>query len=322
MTTDNPRVFPRINKLRVLTNKSCNLDCLYCHKEGQFSPREPISHEERKELLEVAYEFGVDEVKFSGGEPLLYEGLADLVRQAKDYGIPRASVTTNGILLERKVEELKSSRLDELSISIDTLDAKKFVGLNGGIREEHQRILEGIQIAKKIGFPIMNLNMAVTGYNEGEVDSMMKYAREVGVPLRLISFIPLGGPHEDKLSVKDPYLFDKLKKRAVKVRIDSKSPAYTGLTMPSGQQVELVDPLCFDCDSCGKSYALRLTTDGKLKSCLISERGEINVIEPLRKGDREELERRFMQAIAIKKLGLVKMLGISPESLSKKYLTE
>jgi len=321
MEKSNPP-FPRLGKLRVLTNHACNLSCLYCHKEGVFNHGKPISHEERKALIGIASEFGIDEIKFSGGEPLLYDGLEDLVAYSKELGIPSTSVTTNGILLDKKARGLKSSGLDELSVSFDTLEEGIFQKLNGGKREDYQKILEGIEMARELGFPRMNLNMALTKYNVGEVENMMKYAQKIGVPLRLISFIELGDLQEKDLSVKSKEVFEALKQRAVSIDSDPNYPAYTKLVMPSEQQVELVDSACFNCDACGQSYALRLTADGKLKPCFISEQGKVDVATPLKEGNNEEVRRRFMQAIAIKKLGLIELFNLGMETYSKEFLPE
>lgn len=318
----NARLLPRLGKLRVLVTQRCNLSCLYCHKEGQFSKRSEIKPEEFKGLTKIASEFGLDEVKYSGGEPLLYDGLGRLISGAQEAGITHTSVTTNGIFLEERLDELKESGLYELSISFDTLKPETFKTLNRGRLEDFRRVLRGIGKASKYDFPKMNLNMSLTRYNINETDDMLEFARSLKVQLRLISFIPLNESHKDAVSTDTKSLFEQLKKSAVRTVSNPDSPAYTSLTLEDGTNVCLVDSSCFSCDLCGKSYALRLTTDGKLKPCLISEKGEIDVITSYRQKNTDEVRHRFAQAVAIKKLGLMKFFDIPAKNLSAEYLTE
>lgn len=318
----NARLLPKLGKLRVLVTQRCNLSCLYCHKEGQFTKRGEIKPEEFEGLTEIASEFGLDEVKYSGGEPLLYDGLGRLIRSARGAGIARTSVTTNGILLEERLDELKKSGLHELSISLDTLKPETFKTLNRGRSEDFRKVLRGVAKAREYGFPKMNLNMSLTKYNLDEIDDMLAFARNLQVQIRLISFIPLNESHKDAVSTDAKSLFEQLKESAVRTSTNPDSPAYTSLTLEDGTSVCLVDSSCFSCDLCGKSYALRLTTDGKLKPCLISEKGEIDVITPYRQKNLDEVRQRFAQAVAIKKLGLMNFFDIPAKSLSSEYLIE
>jgi len=313
---------PRLGKFRILLTQRCNLDCLYCHKEGQFSKRnENMTTEEFQKLTKIAYSFGLDEVKYSGGEPLLYDSLPELIGSSKGLGVPRVSVTTNGILLEERLDQLEQAGLDELSISLDTLDKETFEKLNRGSREDFERTFRGIEKAKDYPFN-MNLNMSLTKYNYHEVGNMIEYAKGLGVPLRLISFIPLGAKHKREISTDASTIFGDLFSSAESVHRDESAPAYTQLKLKDGAEICLVDSSCFDCKLCGKSYALRLTTDGKLKPCLISEKGEIDVLTPLREGDIYEVKNRFAEAVIIKRRGLMKNFDIPIRDLSGEFLIE
>jgi len=310
-----------LDKFRVLLTQDCNLNCLYCHKEGQFHRREKISEEEFKGLTKIACEFGLEEVKYSGGEPLLYPGIGRLIQHSKDLGIKLVSLTTNGILLKERLPELKSAGLDELSISLDTLDQETYSNLNQGRREDLQKILNGIKTAKDYLFPKINLNMTLTKYNEDEVKKMISFSKDLDIPLRLISFIPLGEVKK-KLASHQGRVLAELGKSVGKVITNPQRPAYTQLYLKNGGIVELVNSSCFDCASCGQSYALRLTSDGKLKPCLISEKNEVDVISWLRKGKEEIVRKKFIQTIAIKKLGLMSLADIPVRELNREYLVE
>jgi len=312
----------RLGKLRVIVTKKCNLGCLYCHKEGQFSRRKSISPGEFVALTRVACDYGLDEIKYSGGEPLLYAPLVELIRDAKSVGrVPRVSLTTNGILLEERVKELNDGGLDELSISFDTLNVDVFSTLNRGKKKDFCRILSGIEKARSYKWDV-SLNMTLTRYNSSEVGHMIDFARERDLVLRLISFIPLSVAPADSVSADASQIFKELKESAVEAVQDPNSPSYTHLRLGNGARVCLVDSSCFSCELCGKSYALRLTTDGKLKPCLISEQVEIDVVTPFRQSDEKQLQERFCQAIAIKKLGLMKYLNVPIKNLSRDVLTE
>jgi cyclic pyranopterin phosphate synthase len=312
----------RIGKLRVLTNKECNYFCLYCHREGQFSPRFSITHEERKGLIKIATQFGLDEIKYSGGEPLLYRGIIDLVRYSKSLGIPKVSLTTNGSHLEDKLKSLKDAGLDELSISLDTINLNTFKFLNNGTTSDFEKTFRAINKLEDYKFNQVNLNMVLTKYNFCELEEMRNFSKKLRMPLRLISFISLLGLKSRSLSVDTFSILNGLKEKSVKIFSEENSPAYTKLDMGEGEILELVDSSCLSCVNCGKSYALRLTVDGKLKPCLISEQGEVDVITSYKRGDQEELARRFNQAIAIKKLGILELFNTPRNSLSKEYLNE
>ena len=120
-------VFPRIGRLRVSVNQECNLDCLYCHEEGEFTERtDRMNSEEIKALIDILNEYGIDEIKAASKEPLLYRKTPELLAHFKKIGIKKTSLTTNGILLKRYLRKLEDAGLDELSISLDALDQKTF----------------------------------------------------------------------------------------------------------------------------------------------------------------------------------------------------
>ncbi len=310
---------PKLGRLRVSVNDQCNLHCLYCHKEGQFTKRNQIEHEEFKELLEYLSQYDVKEVKFSGGEPLLYSKIDDLIKTAKDLNLGKISITTNGLLLEeRLLHEIKRAGLDELSISLDSVDPKIFSKLSGGTKSQLEEIQHGINLAKKIGIPEINLNMVLTEYNK-DVQSMLNYAFENNLPLRIISFIQL--PHPPNNLITDPSETQKLiEELAGERKLSKKKQAYTIYSI-GDQTVTLINGLCPDCNQCGKDYAIRLTSDGKLKPCLVSEIGEIDIVAPLREKNEDELHRRIVDAILFKRKGLMKYTPAPYQVLSKPFLT-
>ncbi len=305
---------PRLGRLRVLLTTKCNLNCLYCHKEGQFNKRYSITYNELKGLLKLLTNYGIDEVKFSGGEPLLYNHINEIINYTKnELNIKKVSVTTNGILLGDKIEEFEKSGLDELSISLDTLNPGIFKELNGGNDIYFNKTLKNISKAAKSSIPEVNLNITLTSKNIDEIPSLVEYAKNLNIPVRLISFIDVGKKTSKKTSDLVVNLDDLIRKMNslsnIKYNPKKEIHAYTNFTI-NNYKITFVDSVCPDCVECGKRYAIRLTTDGKLKPCLISEKGEIDIIAPYRKKDKKELNFRIERAIALKRYGLTEFMDI------------
>ncbi len=311
---------PRIERLRVLLNTECNLKCLYCHKEGQYSLRERIKFDELKGLLRILMEYGVDEVKFSGGEPLLHPRISELIDYTKnELRADKVSVTTNGVLLRDKVKRFEAMGLDELSISIDTLNYDTFEKLNCGDKTLLDNAFAGISEASESNIPKVNLNVTLTSLNINEVPRLIDYSKKLNLPIRLISFIDVGK--------KTSYLQTSLKDLIINLESSAEyrtgeplkdNKAYTDYLI-KGHKVTFVNGVCPDCEECGRSYALRLTTDGKLKPCLISEKGEIDILTPYRKGDMKEVHHNIEKAVALKKYGLIVFADIPERFNVNKY---
>jgi len=195
----------RIDYLRISVTDKCNLRCRYCMPEEGVAPRRHedfLSHEQIVEVVRAAVGLGLTKIRLTGGEPLVKRGiveLAGLIRKVP--GVGHLAMTTNGTLLARHAAGLRRAGLDSINISLDTLEAERYRHLTRGGRI--QDVLEGIQAARREGFPV-KLNMVVLEDTAPqEIERMRGFCREHGLELQLIN-------HFDIASAKsEQYLFDR-----------------------------------------------------------------------------------------------------------------
>jgi cyclic pyranopterin phosphate synthase len=163
-----------VSNLRVSLTPKCNLSCIYCHREGENLPGNPLSGAEIAEVLRVAAGFGIRSVKFTGGEPMLRPDLIEIIKSVPD-GM-ESSLTTNGTLLAGLAADLKEAGLRRVNVSIDSLDPAIYKKIAGTDRLAD--VLEGIDAAIATGLTPIKLNMVVLkGINDHEIDDFLAYVR-------------------------------------------------------------------------------------------------------------------------------------------------
>jgi cyclic pyranopterin phosphate synthase len=263
--------------LRISVTDRCNIRCFYCmpNENVRFRPREEnLTFEEITRFVRVVAQMGVHRLRLTGGEPLVRTGLPRLVRMLADVpGIDDLALTTNGILLEEQAGDLRVAGLQRLNISLDTLDEATFQKISR--REGLDRVLAGIAAAQRAGFNQIRLNaIAIQGLTEQEIIPLARFARDRGLELRFIEYMPLDAEQNWQST-------DVLDGEAIRAileaefgpllpvgRIHPGQPAtdfeYTdgrgriGLIQPVSQ------PFCSACDR------LRLTAEGQIRNCLFS----------------------------------------------------
>src|SRR5947209_4723641 len=182
------------NNLRVSVTDRCNLRCTYCMPEDVvFMDRSALlTFEEITHFVRVAAALGVDKVRLTGGEPLMRRGLPELVRMLVAVpGIRDVGLTTNGLLLAEQARPLFDAGLRRINVSLDTLDPARFREV--ARRDGLERVLEGIAAAKAAGFRPIKVNaVVIRGLNDADVVPLARYAREHGLELRFIEYMPIG----------------------------------------------------------------------------------------------------------------------------------
>ena len=294
--------------LRISVTDRCNIRCVYCMREHgvEFRPHsEILTFEEIRRFVQVAVRLGIREVRLTGGEPLVRKDVCRLVEMlAAVPGVDDLAMTTNGILLAECAEDLKAAGLDRLNISLDTLNRRKFLQISR--RDELSRVLEGITAACRAGFQKIKLNaLAIRGQTDEEVVPLATFAREHNVELRFIEFMPLDGDDrweaDRVLTGKEilKLLTDAFGPLEPVARDESRAPA-TQFRLPGGgPSIGLIstvsDPFCEHCSR------LRLTAEGKVRSCLFSGE-EWDVRAVLRTGGSDEqLAELISEAVFAKK---------------------
>jgi cyclic pyranopterin phosphate synthase len=273
--------------LRLSVTDRCNLRCQYCMPEKDYTwlPREDILHfEEIDRLVDVFIEGGVRKIRLTGGEPLLRKDLPVLIeRLAAKPALDDLAMTTNGVLLAPMAAALKRAGLHRLTVSLDTLQAERFVRL--ARYDELGRVLAGIDAAAPI-FPGLKIDtVVIRGVNDDELIALVDFARARGGEVRFIEYMDVGGAthwsweqvvtREEILSTLASYygpigpVGERLSAPAERFRL------------PDGTVFGIISsttaPFCADCDRS------RLTADGLWYLCLYAARG-IDLRGPLRAG--------------------------------------
>ena len=292
-----------ISYLRVSVTDRCNLRCVYCMPpEGvPWRPHEEIlRYEEIETIVRAAAELGINKVRLTGGEPLVRKGLVDLVRMlARIPGIDDLAMTTNGTLLARYAEELKAAGLKRVNVSLDTLRPERFRRITR--LGELSDTLEGIAAAKKAGLVPVKINtVVIRGLNDDEVVDFARLTVEGDWHVRFIEVMPLGDNAEWAGNGYVP--MDEVRARIegelgelIPAKMRGSGPArYYRLPGAKGT-VGFITPISEHfCHRCNR---LRLTADGRLRPCLLSDY-EIDLRTPLRRGaSAEEIKALIIEGI-------------------------
>jgi cyclic pyranopterin phosphate synthase len=263
--------------LRVSVTDRCNIRCFYCmpNENVRFRPRhEILTFEEITRFVGVVSQMGVHRLRLTGGEPLVRADLPRLVKMlAALPGVDDLALTTNGILLEEQAADLKQAGLERVNISLDTLSEEVFQKISR--REGLDRVLAGIAAAQRVGFAQIRLNaIAIHGLTEEEIIPLARFARERGLELRFIEYMPLDAEQHWQSS-------DVLDGQAIRRILEAEFGPLVPVGRPHASQpasdfqyadgrgrIGLIQPVsqpfCGDCDR------LRLTAEGQVRNCLFS----------------------------------------------------
>ena len=283
-----------LRDLRISVMDRCNFRCPYCmpedkyHKDFQFmSSDERLSFEEIVRLAKIFAALGVHKLRITGGEPLLRANLPDLIAElAAVEGIEDIALTTNGILLAQHAAALKAAGLDRVTVSLDSLDPEVFRQMSGG-RGSHQRVLEGIKEAEMAGLRPLKVNTVVKrGLNDHTLLDMLKEFRGTGVIVRFIEYMDVGTINHWQRSETVPAreLVELINARWP---IEATQRNYRGevasrYTFSDGQgEIGFINSVT--APFCGACTRARLSSDGKLFTCLFAADG-MDLRGPLRSG--------------------------------------
>jgi cyclic pyranopterin phosphate synthase len=238
--------------------------CIYCHGEGEKrNGEEDLAKEDILRIVKVAAEYGITKVKFSGGEPLLRNDLEEIINSLPK--LKDISLTTNGTLLAQRARGLKEAGLNRVNISLDTLNEEKYNLITNCRKGSFKRVLQGINAALEVGLTPVKLNMVILkGINEDEIENMIQFVR--GKPLvlqiiQLLNFNNVAQYQADMIEIEE-----KLKRRANAIKINELHRRCKYFL--NDAEVEVVRPInnAIFCAYCNR---LRITSDGKLKPCLL-----------------------------------------------------
>lgn len=297
----------RIDYLRVSVTDRCNLSCVYCRPRREMktlSHGEILSYEEILRLVAVAVPLGISRVRVTGGEPLVRRGITDFIASLKTLdGLEDISITTNGLLLEEMARALVAAGMPRLNVSLDSLNAERFHSITGS--DSWDRVWRGIMRAEELGFFPLKLNMVpVKGMNDDEIVDFARLTLDRRFHVRFIEFMPIGASdrwHRDVcVSAGEirAVIEGELGPLVPFTSVNSAGPSDNYQVPGARGVIGFISPITRHfCKSCRR---LRLTADGRIRPCLLSDT-EIDIKSPLRSGcDDAELARLLRLALEIK----------------------
>jgi len=268
----------KVSYLRLSITDRCNLRCLYCRPESDwtFLPHEQIlTFEEMSELVDVAQAAGVEKVRLTGGEPFARKGFMPFLgRLHAKYPALDLRITTNGTMFSGRLEELRDTGVTCLNISLDTLKREKFQEITGV--DGYDLVREGMDACLKIGMRIKVNVVALKGVNDDELPGFVDFARSLGVDVRFIEFMPIGyksrwsrenyWPAKDIIAaVEELVPLDEVREAS-----RNSGPARMYRIAGGSGRIGVISAVSNHfCESCNR---FRVTSDGKLRTCLFSDR--------------------------------------------------
>lgn len=283
--------------MRISLTQRCNFDCFFCHHEGEHDSGQELTADEIEEIIKIASDQGIRYVKLTGGEPLIRDDIVEIVRRIKPY-VEEVSMTTNASKLSEKACKLKEAGLARVNISLHSLDPVKFKEITG--RDKQEVVEAGIREAIRYGLTPVKINMVVMkGLNHDEIQKFIEFSSETGVILQLIEFQEL----EDGIEHYDKYHFDlgsmeKMLSDRSKEIVEREMHRRKIYHLENGAQVEVVRPM-HNTTFCRHCTRLRVSSDGKLKPCLMREDNHVPFISLMRNGSTQgELIEAFMEAVS------------------------
>jgi cyclic pyranopterin phosphate synthase len=266
----------QITDLRISVTDRCNFRCVYCRSADPENYRdhdEILSWGELRRLAGIFVGLGIRKVRITGGEPLVREGVEEYIAHLKALGVADLSITTNGHLLAERCDSLIAAGLQRINISLDSLDPIKSERITR--TRSYGKVMDGIEAVQKSRLAPAKVNaVLVRGLNDDEVEAFAAFARERGVIMRFIEFMPLDADRHwsRELVVPAAEVYQRIhaqwpleqiphekSETARKYRFVDGAPGEIGLIAPVTQAF------------CGHCSRIRLTADGKMRTCLFSK---------------------------------------------------
>ncbi len=300
----------KIDYLRISITDHCNLKCYYCTPfsgRDHLSRTQILSYEEMLKVAKAAAHCGITKIRITGGEPLVRKGVVEFCRMLSEIdGLKSLALTTNGIYLEEMAEPLFDAGVRRINISLDTLRPERFEKITGYNRLP--RVLAGIRRAEQIGMQPIKINTVVMrGINDDEIEDLARLTLDKPYHVRFIELMPTDssayGYYESLFIPVEEFMkkINQVDRVKIEPTTDSYGPARLCKLPGAIGKVGFIAPISWH--FCGSCNRLRLTADGKIKTCLFSQE-EIDIKAPLRTGAlQNDIINIFRQAVAEKPSG-------------------
>ncbi|HEX7728683.1 MAG TPA: GTP 3',8-cyclase MoaA [Terracidiphilus sp.] len=268
-----------IHDLRVSITDRCNYKCVYC-RTGEVGAQYPeLRIDEYLRLIQLFVGLGIEKVRLTGGEPLLRAGLMEMLQELARMRTPQGesldlALTTNGHLLEKMAEPLRKAGLNRVTVSMDAVDAATFERITR-VPGSFAHVVAGVRAAREAGLTPLKVNcVLLRGFNDGEVEAFAQFARDEEVAVRFIEFMPL---EEDRLwspeiVVPMAEIVERIGRVHKLIPLAPREPSETAVRFgfEDGRgEIGIIAPVTQA--FCGACSRVRLTSDGKIRTCLFSQ---------------------------------------------------
>jgi GTP 3',8-cyclase len=255
----------QIDYARISITESCNLRCIYCMPNGYVPTNNKlISREEINVIVKSLSKLGVKRIRLTGGEPLLRNDIIEIVSDINSVeSITDIGITTNAVLLHKYLNPLKEAGLRRLNISLDSLKKETFKKMTGGNLDN---VLESIKTAISMGLKVKINMVPIVGINDCEIQDFIDLTKENDLDVRFIELMPLG-PGAGYKGI-DSDTIKKMMNSDATIKIENNGGGPSEVFWVNGHKgrVGFISPMSHNfCSECNR---VRITSDGKLKTCL------------------------------------------------------
>jgi cyclic pyranopterin phosphate synthase len=306
-----------ITDLRLSVTDRCNYRCVYCRTGTDGAQYDDLPLEMYVRMIRLLVSLGIEKVRFTGGEPLLRNGLTELIREVAAMR-PRFSdgeldlaLTTNGHLLEQMAAPLKQAGLQRITVSMDAVDDATMARITR-VPGSYDRVLAGIRAAQAAGLGPVKVNcVLLRGFNDSQIEAFAEFSRTEGVIVRFIEFMPLEEPstteepsaeqNDRTWSPERVVGMDEIVARLERVRPLRPLPANhlsetaRRFTFDDGRgEIGIIAPVTRP--FCGHCSRIRITSDGKLRTCLFSQ-SDHDLAGRMARGANDDELRRWIRGV-------------------------
>jgi cyclic pyranopterin phosphate synthase len=308
-------------KLRISVTDRCNMQCMYCMPQGKvqwFNKKDLLDYEEINRLVSIFVDLGIERIRLTGGEPLLRPKLEDLITSlSKIKGIKSISMTTNGLLLGKngKAKQLRAAGLESVNISLDTFRRDRFKAITG--IDGLNKVINAIEAAEHVGLKVKVNTVVIRGWNDDEIVDFANFARDTGHIVRFIEFMPLDGSgiwqpslvfsKKEMIKIITDKMMEILPSKDFHNNTDNNTDPAMLYSFVDGKGTlgfipSITEPFCGNCDR------IRLTSDGRLLTCLFENPG-YDLANMLRRGKSEHyIKEHIIASVKKKPEGIIKII--------------
>ena len=262
-------------KLRISVTDRCNFKCVYCMPEHPqwMNKQDLLSFEELYDFCVFMVQRGIEQIRITGGEPLMRKGVVHFVEQLqalKSFGLKRISMTTNAHYLSDYAQALKQAGLNDLNISLDSLDANQFQQIT---QKPLSPVLAGIEAARLVGFNIKINTVLMKGVNEDQIIPLVKWSQAQGFQQRFIEFMPLDGDQHwsNDLVITEHDILQQLNSVFNVQLMPNQGADPARRYWVNGREIGIISTISHS--FCGACDRLRLNAQGELYHCLFATKG-------------------------------------------------